>query len=85
MRPFLSTWVNPSNVVDTNDGALVVECVITGMSAADARALKDRIDGADIAPGNMPALNEASTLGKVKYPAIPAGATGALTIYVAHR
>lgn len=72
--------------VDTNDGALVCECVITGVSAADARALKQEIDGSDItALANLPAIGAAGTKGRVKYDAIGPGATGTVLIYVAHR
>ncbi|MEZ5325098.1 MAG: prepilin-type N-terminal cleavage/methylation domain-containing protein [Verrucomicrobiales bacterium] len=72
--------------VDTNDGALVCECVITGVSASDARALKEEIDGSDItALGNLPVVGGAATKGRVKYEAILPGATGTVLIYVAHR
>lgn len=72
--------------VDTNDGALVCECVITGVSAADARSLKQEIDGSDItALANLPAIGAAATKGRVKYGAIAAGATGTVLIYIAHR
>ncbi|MFT5190133.1 MAG: prepilin-type N-terminal cleavage/methylation domain-containing protein [Verrucomicrobiales bacterium] len=72
--------------VDTNDGALVCECVITGVSAADARSLKQEIDGTDItALANLPAIGAAATKGRVKYPAIAAGATGTIQVYVSHR
>lgn len=71
--------------VDTNDGALVCECVITGVSAADARALKQLIDGSDItAIANLPAVGAAATKGRVKYEAIAPGATGSLLVYVNH-
>lgn len=72
--------------VDTNDGALVCECVITGVSAADARGLKQEIDGSDItALSNLPAVGGAATKGRVKYEAIGAGSTGTVLVYVAHR
>ncbi|MFT4549612.1 MAG: prepilin-type N-terminal cleavage/methylation domain-containing protein [Pseudoalteromonas tetraodonis] len=72
--------------VDTNDGALVCECVITGVSAADARGIKQEIDGSDItALSNLPAVGGAATKGRVKYEAIAAGATGTVLVYVAHR
>ena len=72
--------------VDTNDGALVCECVITGVGAADARSLKEEIDGSDItALANLPAVGQAATKGRVKYDAIGPGATGTVLIYVAHR
>lgn len=72
--------------VYTNDGALVVECIVTGVSAADARALKENLDGSDItAIAQLPEVGQAATLGRVKYPAIAAGATGDCVIYIAHR
>jgi prepilin-type N-terminal cleavage/methylation domain-containing protein len=71
--------------VDTNDGALVCECVITGVSAADARGLKQLIDGNDItAMANLPAIGAAANKGRVKYPAIAAGSTGTVVVYVNH-
>lgn len=72
--------------VDTNDGSLVSECVITGVSAADARALKQEIDGSDItALANLPAMGEAATKGRVKYGAITPGTTGTVIVYINHR
>ena len=72
--------------VDTNDGSLVSECVITGVSAADARALKEEIDGSDItALANLPALGGAAIKGRVKYGAIAPGATGTVLVYINHR
>lgn len=71
--------------VDTNDGALICECVITGVSSADARALKQLIDGSDItAIANLPAVGAAATKGRVKYPAIAAGSTGTVRVYINH-
>ncbi|MFT4637938.1 MAG: prepilin-type N-terminal cleavage/methylation domain-containing protein [Verrucomicrobiales bacterium] len=72
--------------VDTEDGALVCECVITGVSAADARALKQQIDGSDItAIANLPAIGGVATKGRVKYDAIVPGTTGTVLVYVNHR
>jgi len=72
--------------VDTNDGALVCEAVITGVTAADARALKERIDGSDITGvAILPALGAAATQGRVKYPPIGPGAGGTVLIYINHR
>lgn len=71
--------------VDTNDGSLLCECIITGVSAADARALKQEIDGSDItAIANLPAIGGAATKGRVKYDSIAAGATGTVYIYINH-
>lgn len=71
--------------VDTNDGSLVCECVITGVSAADARALKQEIDGSDItAIANLPAVGLGATKGRVKYDAIAPGATGTVFVYINH-
>ena len=72
--------------IDTNDGSLVAECVITGVSAADARALKEEIDGSDItAIANLPAVGGIATKGRVKYGAIAPGATGTVLVYINHR
>ncbi|MFT5467002.1 MAG: prepilin-type N-terminal cleavage/methylation domain-containing protein [Verrucomicrobiales bacterium] len=72
--------------VTTSDGALVCECIITGCSAADARDIKQNIDGSDITGLLvLPDIGAEATLGRVKYPAIPAGATGDVLIYVTHR
>ena len=76
--------VEEAGLAVVSDGALVVEAIITGVSAADAKAIKERIDGSDLTTP-IPALNQPATLGKVKYPAIPAGSTGDLLIYLAHR
>jgi prepilin-type N-terminal cleavage/methylation domain-containing protein len=73
-----------ADVVDTNDGTLVVEAVITGVSPSDAKALKEMIDGNDLT-NPIPAVGEAATLGRVKYPAIATGATGTVLCYIYHR
>ncbi|MFT4549611.1 MAG: prepilin-type N-terminal cleavage/methylation domain-containing protein [Pseudoalteromonas tetraodonis] len=71
--------------VDTNDGSLICECVITGVSAADARALKQEVDGSDItAIANLPAVGVNATKGRVKYDAIAPGATGTVFVYINH-
>jgi type II secretory pathway pseudopilin PulG len=70
--------------VETNDGALLCECVITGVSAADAYALKVQIDGADLVAAKTITVGGAATAGRVKYPAIAAGATGEVHVYVNH-
>lgn len=71
--------------VDTNDGSLLCECIITGVSAADARALKQEIDGSDItAIANLPAVGAAATKGRVKYDTIAPGATGTVSVYINH-
>ena len=72
-----------------------------GVTAADAKALKEHIDKTTInaiakvpalelpglAMGAMPkkAYFPAATLGRVKYPAIAPGETGTVLIYVGHR
>jgi hypothetical protein len=59
--------------------------VITGVSAADARALKQLVDGSDItAIANLPAVGAAATKGRVKYPTIAAGSTGTVRVYINH-
>lgn len=73
-----------TGAIETNDGALLCECVITGVSAADAYALKVAIDGADLIAAETIAVGDAATAGRVKYPAIGAGATGEVHVYVNH-
>lgn len=70
--------------VDTNDGALVCECVITGVSAADAYALKVEVDGARIVSAASLHIGDAATLGRVKYPALGGGETGQVRVYLNH-
>lgn len=70
--------------IETNDGALLCECVITGVSAADAFSLKTQIDGADLMAAEGIEVGDAATAGRVKYAAIAAGATGEVHIYVNH-
>jgi type II secretory pathway pseudopilin PulG len=71
-------------VVDTNNGSLVVEAVITGVNGNDAKELKEMIDGNDLT-NPTPAIGEAATLGRVKYPAIATGETGTVLVYIYHR
>jgi hypothetical protein len=55
------------------------------VSSADARALKQLVDGSDItAIANLPAIGAAATKGRVKYPAIAAGSTGTVRVYINH-
>ena len=70
--------------VDTNNGSLVVEAVITGVNANDAKELKEMIDGNDLT-NPTPAVGAAATLGRVKYPAIASGETGTAVVYIYHR
>jgi hypothetical protein len=42
------------------------------------------IDGNDLT-NPTPAIGEAATLGRVKYPAIASGATGTVLVYIYHR
>jgi len=70
--------------VDTTNGSLVVEAVITGVNANDAKELKEMIDGNDLT-NPTPAVGAAATLGRVKYPAIASGATGTAVVYIYHR
>lgn len=69
--------------IETNAGAVLCECVITGVSAADALGLKVQIDGAPIV-GDLD-VGEAATNGRVKYPAIGGGATGEVHVYINHQ
>lgn len=73
-----------AGTIETNDGALLCEAIITGVSAADAYALKVLIDGADLIAAQSLAVGDAATAGRVKYPAIAAGATGEVHVYVNH-
>lgn len=66
---------------DTDTGQLVVECVITGLSAQDCKDMKDIIDGTTL---GAVTVGSAATVGRVKYPAIGAGTTGTVLIYIAH-
>jgi prepilin-type N-terminal cleavage/methylation domain-containing protein len=73
-----------ATAVDTNNASLVVEAVITGVNANDAKELKEMIDGNDLT-NPTPAIGAAATLGRVKYPAIASGATGTVLVYIYHR
>jgi type II secretory pathway pseudopilin PulG len=73
-----------STLVDTNNGSLVVEAVITGVNGNDAKELKEMIDGNDLT-NPTPAIGAAATLGRVKYPAIATGETGTVLVYIYHR
>lgn len=83
IEPGSASWDTDGTIseVQTNDGALVVEVIISGVSAADARALKARLDGTL----DLPEAGDAATLGRVKYPALAAGTSGDLLVYIAHR
>ncbi len=64
--------------LNTVIGTTVIEAVLTGISAEDAKALNDRIDGAALGT----ALGVADILGRVKYdPTAP----GTVRIYLAHK
>jgi len=56
----------------------VIEIQINGVTPEDARNISLSIDGA----ANTPALNAADAKGRVEYPAILAGNTGTVYIYV---
>jgi len=74
---------------DTDNGALVVECVITGVTAQDCKDIKNIIDGTSAALDGAVAATGPATKGRVKYgkagAAIPAGDTGTALIYITHR
>lgn len=63
-------------------GTYVVECVITGVSSADARDFNARIDGDAL--GEQPGTPKIDTKGRVKYD-LTAGDPGTLYVYLAHR
>jgi Tfp pilus assembly protein PilE len=77
--------LDAAGVVETNDGALVCECIITGVSAADAHSLKVQIDGASLAAAISLKMGDAPVAGRVKYPAIGPGETGEVRIYLMHK
>ena len=63
-------------------GSVVVEAVIVGVTANDAKDFNDRVDG----PSLGAALTVADNLGRVVYAAYPAGtATNAVYVYLTHR
>lgn len=62
-------------------GRVVVEAVVSGITAEGAGALDELIDGRQLS-GPM---GEANLIGRVKYDAIPPNATGEVHIYVTHR
>jgi prepilin-type N-terminal cleavage/methylation domain-containing protein len=67
------------NVATTN--ALVVEAVLYGVTAADAKDLNDRIDGTAL---GAPDLSTADNKGRVEYAQPTSGAT-TVYIYLTHR
>lgn len=73
-----------TGAIETNDGALLCQAIITGVSAADAYALKVAIDGADLIAAEAIEVGDAATAGRVKYPEIGAGETGEVHVYVNH-
>lgn len=64
----------------TTSAQFVLEEVIYGVSAADAKDLNDRIDGASLGA----ALNAADTAGRVEY-ALPVNGTTTVYVYLTHR
>ena len=65
---------------NTAIGTSVVEAVLTGVSADDAKELNDRIDGAALGA----ALGSSDIKGLVKFN-IATGATGPVHLYIAHK
>ena len=61
-------------------GSSVIEAVLTGVSADDAKELNDRIDGATLGA----ALGSSDIKGRVKFN-IATGATGPVHLYIAHK
>jgi hypothetical protein len=61
-------------------GSALVEAVITGVSAADAQALNDRIDAAGLGAGP----DGADLNGRVKY-AAPVNGVTRVYVYLMHR
>jgi hypothetical protein len=62
-------------------GLVLLEAVITGVSAADAKELSDRIDG----PQLSAPVNSADYDGRVKYAAPGASGTTTVYVYLTHR
>jgi prepilin-type N-terminal cleavage/methylation domain-containing protein len=71
-----------SGTAGANDavGSAVVQAVIPGVTANDAKDLNDRIDGAALGT----ALNSADMLGRVKF-AAPSGGITTVYVYLTHR
>ena len=66
---------------NTAIGVSVVEAVLTGVSADDAKELNDRIDGAAL---GLTTGTTADIKGRVKYD-IATGTTGTVRLYIAHK
>ena len=66
--------------LNTVIGSSVIEAVLTGVSADDAKELNDRIDGATLGA----ALGSSDIKGRVKFN-IATGATGTVHLYIAHK
>ena len=62
----------------------MLEAVLNGVALSDAKALNQRIDGPDLTVGENPSTPGVDVWGRVKY-SIPAGGSGTVRIYVAHR
>ena len=62
-------------------GTSVIEAVLTGVSADDAKELNDRIDGAALGATTG---SSSDLKGRVKYD-IATGTTGAVHLYIAHK
>ena len=65
---------------NTAIGTSVIEAVLTGVSADDAKELNDRIDGAAL--GSSTGTDQ---VGRVKYTGITAGTVGTVRLYIAHK
>lgn len=68
---------------DAGGSQYTLSFVITGVAAADAKALNDKIDGVG-QPFAAGALEAVETKGKVKYTA-PSGGLTTVRVYLAHR
>jgi hypothetical protein len=66
---------------NTAIGMVLLQAVITGVSAADAKELSDRIDG----PQLSAPINSADLDGRVKYGAPGANGTTTVYVYLTHR
>jgi hypothetical protein len=69
-----------ANTLTTN-AQFVLEAVIFGVSAADAKDLNDRIDGGTLSG----VVGAADPKGRVEYGAISSGGSGTVYVYLTHR
>ena len=69
------------NLTNNINGSIVVEAVVSGVTAAYARDLSIRMEGEDMSSP----LGQTDLKGRVKYDPIPMRGTGEVHIYLTHR